>query len=91
MASERQDIHVLQRQEPNECRSLLFAVIKDRTICKSWPFLNNYQLIIVPKFVSGYGLFRAFNFLSFSSYLYQVRGRHCEKRVRGSYLHLNMS
>ena len=91
MASERQDIHGLQKQQPNECRSFLPAVIKDRTIFKSWPFLNNYWLIIVPKFVSGYGLFRAFYFLSFSSYLYQVRGIHCEKRVRCSYLQLNMS
>ena len=41
--------------------------------------------------MSGYGLFRAFYFLSFSSYLYQVRGRHCEKRARRSYLQLNMS
>ena len=29
MASERQDIHGLQREQPNECRSFLFAVIKD--------------------------------------------------------------
>ena len=41
--------------------------------------------------MAGYGLFRAFYSLSFSSYLYQVRGRHCEKRVRRSYLQLNMS
>ena len=37
--------------------------------------------MIIPKFVSGYGLFKAFYFLSFSSYLYQVRGIHCEKQV----------
>ena len=60
MASERQDIHGLQRQQPNESRSFLFAVIKDKTICKSWPFLNNYLLIIVPKFVSGYGFLEHF-------------------------------
>ena len=41
--------------------------------------------------MSGYGLFRPFYSLSFSSYLYQVRGRHCEKRARRSYLQLNMS
>ena len=29
-ASERQDIHGLQREQPNECRSFLFAAIKDR-------------------------------------------------------------
>ena len=55
MASERQDIHGLQREQPNECWSFLFAVIKDRTICKTLAFLNKYQLMIVPKFVSGYG------------------------------------
>ena len=29
MALERQDIHGLQREQPNECRSFLFGVIKD--------------------------------------------------------------
>ena len=47
--------------------------------------------MIIPKFVSAYGLFRAFYFLSFSSYLYQVRGIHCKKRVRRSYLQLNIN
>ena len=31
MALERQDIHGLQREQPNECRSFLFGVIKDMT------------------------------------------------------------
>ena len=45
--------------------------------------------MIVPKFVSCFG-FKSNFYLSFSSYLYQVRGRHCEKRARRSYLQLNM-
>ena len=36
-------------------------------------------------------LFRAFYFLSFSFYLYQLRVRNCEKRARRSYLQLNMN
>ena len=35
--------------------------------------------------------FRAFYSLSFSSYLYQVRGRHDEERARRSYLQVNMN
>ena len=30
ITSERQDIHGLQREQPNKCRSFLFAVINDR-------------------------------------------------------------
>ena len=30
MALERQDIHGLQREQQNECRSFLFGVIRDR-------------------------------------------------------------
>ena len=30
MALERQDIHGLQKEQPNEYRSFLFGVIKDR-------------------------------------------------------------
>ena len=30
MASEREDIYGLQKEEPKECRAFLFAVIKDR-------------------------------------------------------------
>ena len=36
-------------------------------------------------------IFRAFFSLSFSSYLYQVRGRRCEKQARRSYLQLNIN
>ena len=71
MASKRQDINGLQRQQPNECRSFLFAVIKDRTICKCWFFLNNYQLIIVPKFVSGYGFLE--HFIPYASRLIAIK------------------
>ena len=35
MALERQDIHGLQREQQNECRSFFFGVIKDREVCKS--------------------------------------------------------
>ena len=35
--------------------------------------------------------FQNFYSLSFSSYLYQVRGRHCEKRARRYYLQFNMN
>ena len=50
MASERQDIYGLQREEPNECRSFLFAVIKDRRRLSIFAFFK--QLMIVPKFES---------------------------------------
>ena len=86
MASERQDIVGLQREETNECRSFLLAVIKDS---RRLAFFKQL-LEIVPKFVLLW-LFTAFFPLSFSCYLYQVRGRHCEKRARRSYLQLNMN
>ena len=50
MASEREDIYGLQRQEPDECRSFLFAVIEDRRRLYIFAFFK--QLIIVPKFES---------------------------------------
>ena len=78
MASERQDIHGLQREEQMSVGPFLFLWSRTGGVCKSWPFSNNCKLMIVPKLVSGYGFLGAFYSLSLSSYLYQVRGRHCE-------------
>ena len=50
MASQREDIFELQREEPNECRSFLFAVIKDRRRLYISALFK--QLMTVPKFES---------------------------------------
>ena len=58
MASEREDSYGLQRHEPDECPSFLFAVIKDRRRLYIFAFFK--QLIIVPKFESSYGFLEHF-------------------------------
>ena len=74
MALERQDIHGLQREQPNECRSFLFGVIK--AFFKQ-QLTNNRSKVCVLLW-----LFRAFYSLSFSSHIIKVRDTHSEKPVR---------
>ena len=91
MALEKQDIHGLQREQLNECRSFFFGVIKDR---RRWQILAFFKQRLVnspSKVCVLLWLFRAFYFLSFSSYLYKVRVRHSQKPVRRSYLQLKLN
>ena len=60
MASERQDIHGLKREQPKECRAFLVAVIKDRIRLLILTFFNELLTYHVPKFVFGYGFLEHF-------------------------------
>ena len=86
MALERQDIHGLQREQPNECRSILFGVIKDRRRLEILAFFKQKLTNNRCKVCVLLWLFRAFYSLSFSSYLYKVRVKQSEKLIRRSYL-----
>ena len=91
MALERQDIHGLQREQSNECRSFLFGVIKDRKRSQILAFFKQQLTNNRTKVCVLLWLFRAFYSLSFSSYLYKVRDTHSEKPVRRSYLQLKLN
>ena len=82
MALERQDIHGLQREQPNECRSFIFGVIKDRRPSQILAFFKQQLTNNRSNFCVLLTLFRAFYSLSFSSYIYKVRDTHSEKAVR---------
>ena len=91
MALERQDIHGLQRAQPNECRSILFGVIKDRGRLEILAFFKQQLTNNRCKVCVLLWLFRAFYSLSFSSYLYKVRVRQSEKPIRSSYLQVKLN
>ena len=86
MALERQDIHGFQREQPNECRSFLFGVIKDRKPSQILAFLKQQLTNNRSKVCVLLWLFRAFYSVSFSSYRYKERDTHSEKPVRRSHL-----
>ena len=91
MALERQDIHGLQREQPNECRCFLFGVIKDRKPSQILFFFKQQLTNNRSKVCVVLWLLRAFYSLSFSSYLYKVRDTHSEKPIRRSYLQPKMN
>ena len=91
MALERQDIHGLQREQPNECRSILFGVIKDRRRLEILAFFKQQLTNNRSKVCALLWLFRAFYSLSFSSYLYKVRDTDSEKPVSRCYLQLKLN
>ena len=82
MALERQDIHGLQREQANERRSILFGVIKDRSRLEILAFFKQQLTHNRSKVCVLLWLFRAFDSLSFSSYIYIVSDTHSEKPVR---------
>ena len=82
MALQRQDIHGLQREQPNKCRSFLFGVIKDRRRLQILAFFKQQVTKNLSKVCVLLWLFRAFSSLSFSSYIYKVRATHSERPVR---------
>ena len=91
MALERQDIYGLQTEQPNECRSFLFGVIKDRKPSQILAFFKQHLTNNRSKVCVLLWLFGAFYSLSFSSYLYKVRDTHSEKPVRPFYLELKLN
>ena len=91
MALERQDIHGFQREQPNECRSFLFGVIKDRKRSQILAFFKQQLTNNRTKICVLLWLVRAFYSLSFSCYLHKVRDIHSEKPVRRFYLHLKLN
>ena len=84
MALERQDIHGLQREQPNECRSILFGVIKDWRRLEILAFFKQQLTNNRSKVCVLLWLFRTCYSLSFLSYLYKVRVRQSEKLIRRS-------
>ena len=91
MALERQDIHGLQSEQPNECRSFLFGVIKERRSFQTLAFFKQQLTYNGSKVCVLLWLFRAFYSPSFSSYLYKVRDTHSKKPVRRSYFQLKLN
>ena len=91
MALERQDIYGFQTEQPNECWSFLFGVIKDRKRSQISAFFKQQLTNNRSKVCVSLWLFRAFYSLNFSSYLYRVRDTHSEKPVRGFNLQLKLN
>ena len=91
MALERQDIHGLQREQPNECRSFFFGVIKDRKLSQILAFFKQHLTNKRSKVCVLLSLFRSFYFLTFSSHLYKVRDTQFEEPARRSYLQLKLN
>ena len=91
MALERQDIHGLQTEQQNECRSFLFGVIKDRRRLQILAFFKQQLTNNRSKVCVLLWLFRAFYSLSLLSYIYKVRDTDSEKPVRRCYLQLKLN
>ena len=60
-------------KESNQMSVCPFSLLISKTghVCKSRPFSNNYQLMIVPKFVSCYGLSE--HFIPYASRLISIK------------------
>ena len=79
MALERQDIHGLQTEQPNECWSFLFGVIKERRRMEILALFKQQLTNNRSKVCVLLWLFRAFYSLSFLSYICKVCDTHSEK------------